>query len=143
MPPPICYHQANPATNPITTAPKTHPTLPPRLVEPPPGNAFATLAVAAAPPSPNVAKQLAVPHAYPVGQHPSSSLPSSPPHINHPPAHPPLVAASGIPSPGTGTTTVTPFPLTTVVISPCGGHDAVAQSRPVWQQPPPARARQG
>ncbi|KAG7288584.1 hypothetical protein NEMBOFW57_004937 [Staphylotrichum longicolle] len=85
---------------------------------------FATLAVCPAPPTP--ATQLAVPHAYPLGQHPATG-PASAPHMNHPLAQLPVVSAG---APLTGTTTVTPFPFTTVVMACCGGHDVVAQSRP-------------
>jgi hypothetical protein len=140
--PPRTAH-TNPA-NTIATAPPTiHPIPTPNLPPPlllPPGNPFATLPVAPLSPVPvPLSKQLAVPHSYPLGQHPATG-PASAPHKNHPLAQLPAVV-SGIPL--TGTTTVTPFPLTIVVISPWGGQDVVAQSRPVWQHPPPARARQG
>lgn len=40
----------------------------------------------------------------------------------------------------TGTTTVTPLDM--IVVDDTGGHDVIEQSLPVWQQPPPAVARQ-
>lgn len=121
-------------TTPITTHQplETNPLLPtPPFPIPCPGRPFATLAVCPAPPTP--ATQLAVPHSYPLGQHPATG-PASAPHMNHPLAQLPVVSAG---APLTGTTTVTPFPFTTVVMACCGGHDVVAQSRPVWQHPPP------
>lgn len=80
--------------------------------------------------------QLAVPHEYPSGQHPATGPPSSP-HMNHPFAH---VAESDAGTSATGTAMVTP--LLIIVVIGVGGHDVSLQSRPVWQQPPPARARQ-
>jgi hypothetical protein len=96
-----------------------------------PGNPFATLAVCVP-----LAKQLAVPQEYPLGQHPSPRRSLS--HRNQPLAQLPLPL---VPDP-VGTRTVTPL-LCTTVVCPRGGHDDTAQSRPVWQQPAPAVARQG
>jgi hypothetical protein len=56
----------------------------------------------------------------------------------------PLAQVAAAPAVGTavaGTTTVMPLP-STMVVERTGGHDVVLQSRPVWQQPPPAEARQ-
>jgi hypothetical protein len=56
-------------------------------------------------------------------------------------AHAPAVVADAG-TPLAGTATVTPFVSTMVVDAGGGGQDVVWQSRPVWQQPPPALARQ-
>jgi hypothetical protein len=50
-------------------------------------------------------KQLAVPHLYPLGQHPATD-PASFPHRNQPPAH--LSDAVAVGTSSAGTTTVTP-----------------------------------
>ena len=87
-----------------------------------PGRAFATVAVA---PS-ATAEQLTVPQLYPEGQQPGSG-PASLPHMYHPFAHSPVVAAG---TPLAGTTIVTPFAVTIVVMS-IGGQLVVSQFRPV------------
>ncbi len=102
----------------------------------PAGKTFCTVAVAVA----ATRVQLAVPQPYPLGQHPGTG-PALEGQRNQPAAH---VEADGPAPPapeGTGTTTVSP-PDTTVVEAGGGGQLVVAQSRPVWQQPPPAEARQ-
>jgi len=81
-------------------------------LEPLPGSAFATVAVA---PSTNT-EQLAVPQLYPEGQHPGSG-PASLPHMNQPFAQEPVVAAD---APSAGTTIVIPPPFTMVVIATGG-----------------------
>ncbi|KAL2128872.1 hypothetical protein VTI74DRAFT_8515 [Chaetomium olivicolor] len=136
------HQPQKPATEPSTT---TAPATPLPLLAPLcPGNTFATTPVTSPPCAP-VARntQLATPHSYPRGQHPASTSPTSFPQRNHPVAHPAFVMSSAGGAPATGTTTVTPLPFTTVVIGSEGGQEVVAQSRPVWQHPPPARARQG
>lgn len=112
----------------------TNPLLTTRPLAARPGNAFATVAV----PPAVTTEQLAVPQLYPDGQHPGKG-PASLPHKNQPLAHDPVVVAG---TPLAGTTIVRPFVLTMVVIA-MGGQLVVWQSRPVWQQPPPAEARQG
>lgn len=108
-----------------------------RLARPPPlGNCFWISPVAPA----DTTVQLAVPHEYPLGQHPATG-PASAPHRYQPDAQVLVGAGGGRPS-VTGTTTVAPL-VSTMVVSGVGGHDVVAQSRPVWQQPAPARARHG
>lgn len=82
--------------------------------------------------------QLAVPQPYPEGQQPGLS-PSSPSQRYQPEAQVAVVEAG---TAAAGTTTVTPLPSTMVVGRAGGGHEVVLQSRPVWQQPPPAEARQ-
>ena len=87
-------------------------------------------------PSVSTSRQLAVPHAYPDGQHPPSS---SSGHEDHPLAH---AAASAVVT-GTlpaGTATVTPSVLTTTDSPAPGEQLAEPQARPVWQQPPPDAA---
>lgn len=107
----------------------------PTLLPPLPGTSLATLAVA-----PAVARiQLAVPHPYPLGQHPALSPPSFP-QRTHPVAQLPVVDAG---TPLAGTATVTPSVSTMVVEAAGGGHEVVWQSRPVWQQPPEYTARHG
>jgi len=65
--------------------------------------------------------------------------PAADPHRNQPPAQVLLAAAPG--TSAAGTTTVRPS-VTIVVRGGAGGHDVVWQSRPVWQHPPPADAKQ-
>lgn len=98
-----------------------------------PGSSFATVAVA-----PPVSRlQLAVPHPYPLGQHPAIG-PDPVPQRNQPVAQAAVVVAG---TPEAGTAIVSPL-LMRVVDEAGGGQEVVWQSRPVWQQPPPARARQ-
>jgi len=133
----ITYSNPQPTIPPTTT--QSIPPTPPILLPPPllPGTSFATVAVA-----PAVTRlQLAVPHPYPLGQHPAFSPPSSFPHRNQPVAQLPAADVPGTPL--AGTATVTPSVSTIVVEDAGGGQEVVWQSRPVWQQPPPAVARQG
>jgi hypothetical protein len=81
--------------------------------------------------------QLAVPHVYPSGQQPATEPPSSPQRYQ-PVAH--ALTPSPFGTSLTGTATVTDPEM--MVVMGVGGHEVVAQLRPVWQQPPPARARQ-
>jgi len=97
------------------------------------GSSFCTVPVSL----PEAIVQLAVPQLYPEGQQPATG-PALAGQRNHPPAHVSVVAAA---EPPAGTTTVRPLPETTVDEA-AGGQLVVAQSRPVWQQPPPAEARQ-
>lgn len=85
-------------------------------------------------------EQLTLPQAYPLGQHPGSG-PASFPHIYHPLAHVP-VAEVVVGTAVMGTAMVWPLVLM-MVLSSIGGQWVTLQSRPVWQQPPPAEARQG
>ena len=80
-----------------------------------------------------VAVQLAVPHAKPLRQQPP---PTSAPHANQPPAQPPWTPPGG--APVGASNTVTPL-LTSRLAEARAGHDALAQSRPTWQQDPPAK----
>jgi len=57
--------------------------------------------------------------------------------MNHPLAQ---VAEASFGTSATGTAIVTPFVM--MVVIGVGGQEVSLQSRPVWQQPPPARARQ-
>lgn len=142
-PPSLPHHPplATPQTTHPTTTTTAPPPFPPPILPPAaasPGTTFPTAPVSpACPPT----KQLAVPHSYPLGQHPATG-PASRPHKNHPPAHCPAPVVAGLPSP-TGTTTVTPSVATIVVITGGGGQLVVWQSRPVWQHPAPAEARHG
>jgi hypothetical protein len=99
-----------------------------------PGNSFCIVAVTVAAES----VQLAVPHMYPVGQHPDTG-PASTPQRNQPLAHVVAVGVKALAS-VTGTTMVAPFVV--IVVLAIGGQDVVLQSRPVRQQPEPAVARQ-
>jgi hypothetical protein len=117
----------------LNANPNSTPNMPrPIFTAPEPGNSFATLAV----PPTDAKLQLAAPQLYPVGQHPGTG-PAFVPHKNHPEAHDPVVAAG---TPLAGTTTVMPL-VSTMVVMGTWGQLVVLQSRPVWQQPPPARAR--
>lgn len=77
-------------------------------------------------------KQLALPHSYPEGQHPSLA-PASALHMNQPPAQVALAAEAG--TFVAGTTTV--IPLETSLVADGAGHEYVWQSRSVRQHPPP------
>lgn len=81
--------------------------------------------------------QLAVPHAYPLGQHPATG-PASLPHRYQPPAQVDVAVVLGTSVAGTASVT----PLDVIVVYEMGGHEVVMQSRPVRQQPEPAVARQ-
>ena len=61
------------------------------------------------------------------------------PHKNHPEAQ--VLLTAGFGTAVTGTETVMPL-LLTICVYVMGGHEVVEQSRPVWQHPPPAEARQ-
>ena len=80
--------------------------------------------------------QLAVPHMYPLGQHPDTG-PALAPQRNHPLAHVAVGLGAAWAS-VKGTTTVAP-PVMMVVLA-MGGQDVVLQSRPVRQHPEPADA---
>ncbi len=99
----------------------------------PAGKTFCTVAVAVA----ATRVQLAVPQLYPLGQQPGMG-PALEGHRNQPAAHVDEGAPASVP---TGTTMVWPLE-TTVVEAGGGGQLVVAQSRPVWQHPPPAEAWQ-
>lgn len=81
-------------------------------------------------------KQLAVPHLYPLGQHPATD-PASFPQRNQPLAH--SSDAVGVGTSFAGTTTVTPWEM---MVEDGAGQEDVWQSRSVRQQPPPWVARQ-
>lgn len=100
------------------------------------GNSFCSVAVA-----PSLADvQLATPQSYPDGQHPATG-PALSGHMYQPPAH---VLLSSLPRLGVGSGTATVTPLEMMVVDRGGaGQLVVWQSRPVWQQPPPARATHG
>ena len=87
-----------------------------------------------------VSMQLAVPQLYPVGQQPGTAPPASPSQRYQPPAQSALSWPVG--TAVTGTATVTPWSVR-MVVEVMGGQEVVLQSRPVWQHPPPAEARQG
>lgn len=76
-------------------------------------------------------KQLAVPHLYPLGQHPATD-PASFPHRNQSLAH--LSDAVAVGTSSAGTTTVTPWEM---IVEDDAGQENVWQSRSVRQQPPP------
>jgi hypothetical protein len=80
------------------------------------GNSFATVGAAC---RLAVKPQLAVPHAYPVGQHPAIG-PASVPHRYQPPAHLGLVEAGMLVM---GTATVSPLEM--IVVKGGGGHEVV------------------
>lgn len=81
-------------------------------------------------------EQLAVPQSYPLGQQPGTG-PALAGQRNHPSAQVDDCAAGRLVA---GTTMVAP--LDTIVVDATGGQLVVWQSRPVWQHPPPAVARQ-
>lgn len=118
---------AKPKTTDIITK-STIPTSP--LTAPLPVNSFATLTVAL----PVARKQLAVPQLYPAGQQPAVA-PAPEGHSDQPPAQADVVEAEGTAVSGTAMVPA-PAPEMTAVDA-VEGHDAVWQSRPVWQQPPP------
>lgn len=99
------------------------------------GSTFCTVAVAVV----ALSVQLAVPHAYPLGQHPAIG-PASLGHKNQPPAHVDVGNVAVFVRSVAGTTSVTPFDV--MVVEDTGGQEVVIQSRPVRQQPAPAVARQ-
>lgn len=126
-----------PNAKPKTTGIITKPTLPTSpLTAPLPVNSFATLTVAL----PVARKQLAVPQLYPAGQQPAVA-PAPEGHSDQPPAQADVVEAEGTAVSGTA---MVPPPAAPemMAVDAVEGHDAVWQSRPVWQQPPPYTAEQ-
>ena len=127
-------HTTTAKTAPSATANLPIPPEGPTTLAPPlPGSSLATVAVAPAVST----EQLAVPQPYPLGQQPALG-PASVGHRNQPAAHVPVPVVV-VAAPLAGTATVTPAPSvaeTTVVDDAAGGQEVVWQSRPVWQQPP-------
>jgi hypothetical protein len=119
--------------HPATPITKTHPPSPGLPFDATLGSCFWMVAVAVL----VLIVQLAVPQAYPLGQHPATG-PVSLPHRYQPLAHVDVAVVVG--TSVAGTTSVTPLDVSAV--DDMGGHEVVIQSRPVRQQPDPAVARQ-